>query len=87
MSPEAQPVTYVPIGVIRTPHTQAKGTPIQPRFAEGIEGTVEVFDAYVDGLTDLNGFERIWLIYHFDRAGDAHVYPGTPQPRDLVGER
>ena len=73
MSPEAQLVTYVAIGVIHTPHTQAKGTPIQPRFAEGIEGTVEVFDDYADGLKDLDGFERIWLIYHFDRAGDVRL--------------
>lgn len=57
-----------PIGVIHTPYEQATGTPIQPRAAEGVEGTVEVFTEFVPGLKDLEGFERIWLLYWFDRA-------------------
>ncbi len=57
-----------PIGVIHTPFQRATGTPIQPRTAEGRDGTVEVFEEYVPGLKDLDGFERIWLLYWFDRA-------------------
>ena len=57
-----------PIGVIHTPHAQPAGTPIQPRMAEGIEGTVEVYEPFVAGLDGLDGFERIWLIYWFDRS-------------------
>ena len=57
-----------PIGIIRSPFREATGTPIQPRAAEGVEGTVEVFDEFVPGLRDLEGFERIWLLYWFDRA-------------------
>jgi tRNA-Thr(GGU) m(6)t(6)A37 methyltransferase TsaA len=38
--------------------------PIQPRFAEGAEGEVEVYAEFVDGLTDLDGFSHIHLIYH-----------------------
>ena len=34
------------IGLIRSPHRQAEGTPIQPRWAAGIEGTVEVFPEF-----------------------------------------
>ncbi|MCK4857389.1 MAG: tRNA (N6-threonylcarbamoyladenosine(37)-N6)-methyltransferase TrmO [candidate division Zixibacteria bacterium] len=57
-----------PIGVIRSPFTQAEGTPIQPSLAEGATGIVEVFPEYAEGLQDLKGFERIWLIYWFDRS-------------------
>ena len=57
------------IGVIHSPFTQAKGTPIQPKFAEGSAGTVEVFEPFAEALSDLEGFERIWLLYWFDRAG------------------
>ena len=57
-----------PIGVIHSPFQQATGTPIQPRAAEGVEGTVQVFADFVPGLKDLEGFERIWLLYWFDRA-------------------
>lgn len=60
-----------PIGIIRTPHLTAQGTPIQPRWAEGIEGTAEIDPDLVPGLKDLEGIERIWLIYWFDRAGPA----------------
>ncbi len=57
-----------PIGIIHSTFKQAQGTPIQPAFAHESEGIVEVFDEYLDGLKDLDGFERIWLIYFFDRA-------------------
>jgi tRNA-Thr(GGU) m(6)t(6)A37 methyltransferase TsaA len=57
-----------PIGVIHSPFQQATGTPIQPCAAKGAEGAVEVSNEFVPGLKDLAGFERIWLLYWFDRA-------------------
>jgi len=36
------PLTLRPIGVIRSPHLSAAGTPIQPAFAVDIEGEVVV---------------------------------------------
>ena len=66
-------VSYRPIGLIHTPHQVPKGTPIQPRFAEGIKGTVEVFKEYAEGLKDVEGFDRLWLVYHFDRIGESRL--------------
>ena len=57
-----------PIGVIHTPFCSASGTPIQPSAAKGTVGTIEIFDRYQEGLNDLEGFERIWLIYWFHKA-------------------
>jgi tRNA-Thr(GGU) m(6)t(6)A37 methyltransferase TsaA len=57
-----------PIGIIRTPFQQPARTPIQPSQSGGVKGTVEVFPEYANGLKDLDGFERIWLIYWLDRA-------------------
>ncbi len=62
-----------PIGVIRSPFTTPAGTPIQPTFAGGAEGTVEVFEKYAEGLKDLDGFDRIWLIYWFDRVSQVNL--------------
>ncbi len=62
-------ITYRPIGVIRSPFRSPRGTPIQPAAAEGVEGTVEVFPEYEDGLKDLEGFSHVILIYHFHLAG------------------
>jgi tRNA-Thr(GGU) m(6)t(6)A37 methyltransferase TsaA len=58
-------ITYKPIGVIHSPFKEPKGTPIQPEGAKGIDGTVEVFPEYGEGLKDLEGFSHIILIYHF----------------------
>jgi len=61
----------LPIGIIHSPFTQIKGTPIQPAYSEGVEGHVDVFPEYAAGLSDLNGFERIWLLYLFNCATEA----------------
>jgi tRNA-Thr(GGU) m(6)t(6)A37 methyltransferase TsaA len=58
-------IKYNPIGVIRSPFKEPKGTPIQPAAAKGIDGTVELFPEYVEGLKDVEGFSHIILIYHF----------------------
>jgi tRNA (Thr-GGU) A37 N-methylase len=53
------------IGVIHTPYREPRGTPIQPTGALGVEGTVEVFPEYCQGLRDLEGFSHVILLYHF----------------------
>lgn len=58
-------IEYRIIGVIHSPFKSSKGTPIQPRGARGVEGIVEVFPEYAQGLRDLEGFSHIILIYHF----------------------
>ncbi len=57
-----------PIGIIRSEHTVAKNTPIQPVFAKSCSGTVEVCSEYEEGLQDLDGFSHIYLLYRFDRS-------------------
>ncbi len=61
-------IEYHAIGVIHTPHKEPQGTPIQPPAAQDIPGTVEVWPEYAPGLTDLDGFSHIMLIYHFHLA-------------------
>ena len=56
------------IGTIHTPFHQAKGTPIQGVLGDSAQGAVEVFPEFIEGLLDLAGFERLWLIYLLDRA-------------------
>ena len=56
------------LGVIRTPFLRAKGTPIQVAAAGSTQGVVEVYPEFAEGLKDVEGFERIWLIYLLDRA-------------------
>ncbi len=55
------------IGIIHTPFKEAQGTPIQPIYADAAEGIIEIFPEFREGTADLDGFERIWLIYWFDK--------------------
>jgi tRNA (adenine37-N6)-methyltransferase len=67
-SSHSEVYTMTSIGLIHTPFRHAAGTPIQSAVSDGVEGTVEVFPKYTLGLRDLEGFERLWLIYLLDRA-------------------
>lgn len=62
-----------PIGVIHSPFHHANETPIQPFCAVGSEGTVEVFPAFAAGLQDLQGFERIWLLFWCHQACESKL--------------
>ena len=58
-------IKYKIIGIIHSPFKEPKGTPIQPTGAKGINGTVEIFPEYTEGLKDIEGFSHIILLYHF----------------------
>jgi tRNA (adenine37-N6)-methyltransferase len=83
-------MNLTPIGMIHSPHQGAAGTPVQAALAAGVQGTVEVFPEYAAGLRDLDGFERIWVVYWFDRAKPAQLVV-TPYldttPRGLFATR
>ena len=70
-------VELTQIGIIHTPFRERKGTPIQPKMGRGIEGQVEVFDKYVPGLKDLDGFSHIiWIDYmHLAEGYSLEVIP------------
>jgi tRNA-Thr(GGU) m(6)t(6)A37 methyltransferase TsaA len=66
-----------PIGIIRTPHKTKQDCPIQPQFASGVSGRVEVLEQYADGLKDIEAFSHIYLLYLFDRAGAISMIRST----------
>lgn len=59
--------TLSPVGVIHSPYTDKKQTPIQPTRSQAL-GTVEVFPEFVDGMEGLDGFSYLILLYIFDRS-------------------
>jgi tRNA-Thr(GGU) m(6)t(6)A37 methyltransferase TsaA len=61
-------VLFRPIGRIHSPFTEQAGTPIQPTFAGPVRGRIQIDEPYRAALADLEGFDRVWLVYHFDRA-------------------
>ena len=61
-------ITMHAIGVIHTSFQQSQGTPIQGTAGGGAQGVVELYPEFTLGLLDVEGFERLWLIYLLDRA-------------------
>ncbi len=63
-------LTVTPIGMIRTPYRERYRAPRQPGGAPvAAEGVITLIAGhnFEQALADLAGFERIWLIYWFDR--------------------
>ena len=83
-------IEFNPIGVIHSPFTEPKGTPIQPAGAADVEGSIEVFPEFVTGLADLGGFSHIMVFYHLHRSTGFSLsvvpYLDT-QPRGLFATR
>ena len=69
----SRPIIYRPIGIIHSEHTIAEKTPIQPVYAKGCKGQVKVFGEFSGGLSDLDGFSHIYLLYHFHQAPPAKL--------------
>ena len=59
--------TMKPIGVIHSPFTDKKQTPIQPPRSQGV-GQVVVYPEFVEGLQDVEGFSHIILLYAFHQS-------------------
>ena len=83
---DTEEIMYRPIGIIHSPFSEPKGTPIQPSAATGVEGTVEVFPEYAGGLKDLDGFSHVILLYHFhlSRQPSLEVKPYMDEQRHGV---
>lgn len=64
---EEMKLIYSPVGIVHSEHTIQEDTPIQGVFNKSI-GRVEIFQEFEEGLTDIESFSHLILLYHFDRA-------------------
>jgi len=60
-------ITYMPIGVVRSPFTTLEGMPLQSVAAQGIPGSIELEPAFREGLKDLETFSHLILLTHLHR--------------------
>ena len=70
-----QQIIYQRIGIIRTPHKEIPGMPIQTANARGIRGTLEIAEEFAPGLDDLSGFSHVVLLYHFHKITKFNLKP------------
>ena len=50
------------IGYADTPFEEQSGTPIQPWADPSVKAQIHILPEYREGLADVGGFERIWLV-------------------------
>jgi tRNA-Thr(GGU) m(6)t(6)A37 methyltransferase TsaA len=82
--------TYRAIGVIHTTFQNLAGMPIQPTSDTSGPGRIEIFESYVEGLKDLDGFSHIIVLYHLHAVRE-HALLVTPfldsEPRGIFATR
>jgi len=64
-----EPISFTPIGTVRSPFHEKFDAPRQPIVSKGTEGRIELFTGFdfEHALEDLDGWDRIWVIFVFDR--------------------
>jgi tRNA-Thr(GGU) m(6)t(6)A37 methyltransferase TsaA len=70
-------IIFNPIGIIHTPIKVKEEAPIQSARSE-INGEVEVFPEFIEGLDGIEEFSHIYLLYHLnqsDQPVSLHVKP------------
>jgi len=80
------------IATIRSPFCNLEDMPVQPCGAQDTYATIEFKEEYAAGLTDLNGFSHVYLIYHFHKVVEPQlkVVPfndKTKTPRGVFSTR
>src|ERR687884_2159203 len=61
-------LTMRPIGVVRSPYTETSQIPKGCGARHDAEGTLEILPEFEQGLTDIEGFSHLYVIWVFDRA-------------------
>jgi tRNA (adenine37-N6)-methyltransferase len=61
-------ITYKSIGIVHSPFKIPEGTPIQPVVAKGTDAVIEIFPEFSEGLTDLEHFSHIYILFHLHLA-------------------
>ncbi len=83
-------ITYKPIGIVHSPHSFAGGVGPHHLGRHGVEGTVEVFPEFAEGLRDLDSFSHIILLCHLHLSKGFALSvtpPGTTGTHGLFGTR
>ena len=70
-------IVMEPIGAIRSPYTDKAQIPKGPGAEHRAEGVLEILPQLEAGLTDIEGFSHLYVLWVFDRAS-AYELLATP---------
>ncbi|MGE5245183.1 MAG: tRNA (N6-threonylcarbamoyladenosine(37)-N6)-methyltransferase TrmO [Betaproteobacteria bacterium] len=66
-----------PIGVVRSPYTATDQIPRGRGATHDAVGTLDILPELESGLTDIDGFSHLFIVWVFDRSGPPELL-GTP---------
>lgn len=69
--------TPQPIGFVKSPYTNTKEIPKGLGAKHDVEGALEILPEFETGLTDIDGFSHLFVLWVFDRSGGFELL-GTP---------
>lgn len=69
------------IGVVRSPYRETKEIPKGLGAKHDMDGVLEILPEFEIGLTDVEGFSHLIVLWIFDRAGGVELL-GTPPSDD-----
>ena len=72
-------IKFKPIGVIHT-----KGSDAEVREKGDLEGELEIFREFEDGLEGIDGYSHLFVLVYFDRLRPEQIGPLKVKPRGLL---
>jgi len=73
--------TLQPVGFVRSPYQETREIPKGTGAQHQAEGVLEVLPEFGAGLTDIEGFSHLFVIWAFDRS-EGHALLVTPPTDD-----
>jgi tRNA-Thr(GGU) m(6)t(6)A37 methyltransferase TsaA len=70
--------TSRPIGYVRSPYNETSAIPKGLGAKHETEGELEILPEFEAGLTDLEGFSHVFVIWEFDKAEGFELMGKTP---------
>lgn len=67
-----------PIGTVRSPYTETAQIPKGPGAEHHAEGVLELLPRFEAGLTDIEGFSHLYVVWVFDRAAGYDLLATPP---------
>ena len=83
-------IHLTPIGFVRSPFTDTASIPKGLGAQHDAEGALQILPAFEAGLADIEGFSHLYVIWVFDRAGQAELTaypPSDNRPHGVFATR
>jgi tRNA-Thr(GGU) m(6)t(6)A37 methyltransferase TsaA len=75
---DSRTFTFTPIGVVRSPFTESGEIPKGPGAKHDADGTLELRPELEPGLTDIDGFSHLYVLWVFDQSTDWDLLAHPP---------